>query len=202
MPSLSVKTRSENADRKFGATPCINSNSQIFTWETVPNTESCYSVSKRGEVRRNKGKSKRTKATSHKLLRAVTLSSGYMTVNLSVNGISANRYIHRLVAKAFVSNPLNLPEVNHKDGDKSNNSFTNLEWSTAKDNIAHADIKGLRGYPAAKLDFAKVTEARRQHKDGVSIKSLAEQFAVSYSAMNKAVRWETWKKPEYTDSSK
>jgi len=52
------------------------------------------------------------------------------------------QYVHRLVAQYFLPNPLNLPQVNHKDCDKSNNVYTNLEWISRKANIDHAHASG------------------------------------------------------------
>lgn len=62
-------------------------------------------------------------------------SNGYLCVNLSENGKKKKFLIHRLVAQAFIPNPDNLPEVNHKDEDKTNNYVDNLEWCTHEYNI-------------------------------------------------------------------
>lgn len=69
-----------------------------------------------------------------KILTASKKNNGYYTVN--INGI--NEYVHRLVACAFLPNPNNLKEVNHKDKDKSNNIVTNLEWCTGEYNVAYS----------------------------------------------------------------
>ena len=62
---------------------------------------------------------------------------GYVLVNLYKNGISKNLLVHRIVAKAFIPNPNNLSQINHKDGNKQNNRIDNLEWCSAKENITH-----------------------------------------------------------------
>ena len=72
---------------------------------------------------------------------------GYDRVKLGESGMMR---IHRLVAEAFIPNPLNLPEVNHKDGDKKNNCVTNLEWVTHQGNMVHAVETGLFGERAKK----------------------------------------------------
>jgi hypothetical protein len=65
-------------------------------------------------------------------------NTGYMTIVLS-NGIKPKAcYVHRLVALVYISNPLNFPEVNHKNHIRSDNSVSNLEWVTKKQNIQHA----------------------------------------------------------------
>ena len=80
---------------------------------------------------------------------------GYKEVRLSLNGKLKTAHIHRLLALTFLPNPNNLPYVNHKDRNKTNNSLTNLEWCTPSQNLTHAvtgDINGesklIAGYLA------------------------------------------------------
>lgn len=67
--------------------------------------------------------------------------NGYIYAVLSKNGVAKSTSIHRLVAKAFIPNPLNFREVNHKDENKSNNCVENLEWCTPKYNINYGTGK-------------------------------------------------------------
>ena len=72
-----------------------------------------------------------------KLLKLGKNTQGYLQVQLSKNGKRKTFRVNRLVAETFISNPDNLPEVNHKDEDKTNNSVENLEWVTKKENCNH-----------------------------------------------------------------
>ena len=70
----------------------------------------------------------------------------YLQVSLWANNCGTSFYVHRLVAQAFLPNPLNLPEVNHIDGDRTNNTLSNLEWVDRQGNAQHAVRIGLRVY--------------------------------------------------------
>lgn len=96
-------------------------------------------------------------------------ANGYLTYTFCQDGIKKTFRIHRLVALYFIDNPNNLPYVNHKDGDKTNNKVENLEWCTAKENDNHARNTGLKNQEkpviAEKVEtketlvFKSVTEA-------------------------------------------
>lgn len=71
-----------------------------------------------------------------------TNNRGYNFYSFTHNNSKKTRSVHRLVAKAFIPNPLDKPHVNHKDGNKTNNRASNLEWCTTLENTLHACING------------------------------------------------------------
>lgn len=81
---------------------------------------------------------------SNKLISQRLDKYGYMRCNLYRDNKQVTITIHRLVALAFIENPLNLPEVNHIDGNKKNNHVNNLEWVTSRENQLHAFKIGLQ----------------------------------------------------------
>lgn len=78
------------------------------------------------------------------ILKEKTNKHGYKMIGLSNEYGRKTFAIHRLVANAFIDNKNNYNEVNHIDGNKSNNNFNNLEWCTRRDNILHAYKLGLK----------------------------------------------------------
>lgn len=66
------------------------------------------------------------------------LKQGYKYVVIRYRGTNVNKAVHRIVAEAFIPNPDGKPQVNHKDGNKLNNTVSNLEWATAQENTRHS----------------------------------------------------------------
>ena len=118
-------------------------------WRPIFGYESYYEVSNLGRVRalartvlcRNQVCSF-LRTYPAKLLPAHALEHGYMQVTLNKHGKSKAFLVHRLVAQAFLPNPDNKPEVNHKDRNGSNNAVSNLEWVTKLENMQHALATG------------------------------------------------------------
>jgi len=74
----------------------------------------------------------------HKEISQRLNKDGYLQVTVGLDGHRTQYRVHRMVAEAFIPNPDNLPEVNHKDYDRTNNNVDNLEWSTHADNVAYS----------------------------------------------------------------
>ena len=81
--------------------------------------------------------------TEEKVLKKRVKQDGYLNAALTLKGKRKDISVHRLVAMAFIDNPENKLEVNHKDGVKTNNEVSNLEWSTRKEQMKHAYSMGL-----------------------------------------------------------
>lgn len=103
-------------------------------WMIINNWEN-YAVSNTGKVKNIK---------TGRYVKQVENKGGYLTVGLCQNGKKCSFRVHRLVALMFIPNPYSKTEVNHIDGNKSNNSVLNLEWNTHKGNDAHARKLGLK----------------------------------------------------------
>ena len=103
-------------------------------WKEIANTDGQYLISDEGRVL-SVGNSKTRK---DKIMKTYSYSkTGHMKVDLRIAGEIKKKQIHRLVAEAFIENPENLPFVNHKDNDPTNNRMENLEWCTPRQNQVH-----------------------------------------------------------------
>ncbi len=109
---------------------------------------------------------------------------GYLAVWLCKDGNTKRMYVHRLVAEAFISNPLGLETVNHRDEDKTNNAASNLEWLTVADNVRYGTgiqrATFTREKPVCQLDklnnvvrqFPSISEASRQ--TGIAVCNISQ----------------------------
>lgn len=161
-------------------------------WKSVVGYEGWYEVSNMGRVRRaapgrnsSVGKILKPKCSNG--------TRGYHMVNLSVGGVQYARSVHKLVARTFMGMPPEGKEINHIDGDKANNSLSNLEYVTKCENMRHALRLGLRNLPKgsdcyiAKLTEEKVQEMYRLHLSGISCDRLAKMYGVAQSSVYRAI---------------
>lgn len=119
-------------------------------WKPIVGYEGLYEVSNNGNIKTlcdRHGKIRLLKPIKDK-------HRGYCTVNLFKNGKSKSYLVHRLVAEAFIPNPDNLPQVNHKNEIKDDNRAINLEYCTAKYNLAYSNVH-LKGAVGVKIKRSK-----------------------------------------------
>ena len=112
-------------------------------WKDIPNYEGLYQVSNLGNIK--------SLFRYKKILKPIKNTLGYLKVSLYKNKKIKVFSIHRLVAETFIPNPNNLPEINHKDGNKGNNNVENLEWCTRQQNILHR-FRVLKQEPVRKYN--------------------------------------------------
>lgn len=121
----------------------------------------------------NTGKVKGLKR--NKILKPILQRSGYYYVDLQ----RKRRLVHRLVAEAFIDNPDNLPEVNHKDEDKVNNSVENLEWCDSKYNANYGTRNKRRGKPIQCIETGVIYWGARE---------MERQIGIKHNSIAKAIR--------------
>lgn len=148
-------------------------------WKVIPETNGRYSVSDNGEVRNNK---------TGRILKAIETYNGYLRV-----GINKKLYrVHHLVAEAFIEKPMGCTQINHKDGNKKNNHFSNLEWCTARENIIHAYKSGLKkvSYENIKSPTPIIQMDLQDNpiKVYASIKDAERETGIDNSAISKACK--------------
>lgn len=109
-------------------------------WKDVVGFENNYKVSNYGKVisKSRYVNNHGTLVLKQEKVMTPSIVNGYLQYDLYINGKRCKMYAHRLVAEAFIQNSDNLPEVNHKDGNKKNNFVENLEWCSKAYNQQHA----------------------------------------------------------------
>lgn len=158
-------------------------------WEFVQDFEN-YLVSTLGNVKTVNGKPKKI----------VYDNKGYGRVELWKNNKGRKFRVHRLVAEAFIPNPLGKEQVNHIDGNKKNNCVSNLEWVTPKENIRHAIENNLSSIKygsknlSSKLKEEDVRYIRETAGINKSVRELSEIYKVSTTTIYNIINYKKWLK--------
>lgn len=169
-------------------------------WKDIEGYEGMYQVSNLGRVR-SLGRIVKLRDSfrrlSTKVLSPRLKHNGYNQVVLQKDGQRVDVSIHRLVGIAFIPNPENKHQINHKNGIKTDNRVENLEWCTGSENIVHADKTGLRIMPKgqcnsmAKLSESDVVEIR-SYDSLISDLFISKKFQVSRQTINSIRNKKTW----------
>ena len=174
--------------------------------KAIPDHEGYY-VTEEGQILSDRVKGSSNKRGPLRKLTPVIDKKGYCRVKLR-NDKTRERddfLVHRLVGEAFIPNPDNLPEINHKRGIKTDNRVSELEWCTGKENMKHAIETGLykpRGEDngQAKLTWEQVREIRENYKPWdreFGGQALAKKYGVGDSTIDTIIRGMTWQNKNY-----
>ncbi|MEG0848507.1 MAG: HNH endonuclease [Myroides sp.] len=180
-------------------------NLSIEIWKEVEEFNNKYEISNLGNLR---SKTRRINSSIQpcgyrispsREIKSQDNGNSYKQFYVSVDAKRVMKYSHRLVAKYFIPNPNNLPEVNHIDGDKGNNSVSNLEWVTLQQNRDHASENGLmqRGekHKLSKLSETQIIAIRRLFRINPQFNKLktAKKLGVRDTTIHKIIKNQRWK---------
>ena len=162
-------------------------------WYPIKNFEDRYLINKNGQV-----KSLKPFRGSNPIILKGSCPKGYLLVTLQdvSKKIKKVRSIHRLLAETFIPNPNNYPVINHKDGNKLNNSLDNLEWCTVSHNNLHAYKNGLNKAVNGEKHYrhilkeGDIADIRNSSKTN---KELSDIYSVDASTISHIRRYKRWK---------
>lgn len=139
-------------------------------WKDIKGYEGYYQISSYGKVKN---------IVTGNILKPSKSKTGYLHITLCYTN-RKDFLIHRLVALAFLQNPNNFPEVNHKDEDKSNNCADNLEWCTAKYNVNYGKGSKARNTKVIQYDLKN-----NMIKIWESMKEVEEELGIKYQCISR-----------------
>lgn len=164
-------------------------------WKDVSGAEYFYQVSSLGRIKSKSRRDARGWRIKERILKTECRNNdGYVCVNLHcIGGVFR---LHRIIAKAFIPNPENKPYINHINGIKHDNRIENLEWCTAKENIQHAYLLGLKdnlGEKGAKSKLknnqvVEIFSSKERHVD------IACKYGICVDTVGDIKNRRTWKK--------
>lgn len=172
--------------------------SLLEVWKDIPGYKGKYQASSYGRIR----------SLVHKKIKVLNFKNkingaGYYGCHL---GRGNSEMVHRLVAKTFLQNIKNKKQVNHKNCNKLDNHFLNLEWVSPKENIRHAIKKGrynkfyksIKGSwkgsrnPKAKISMQDAVSIRKKYKKGVIQIELAKEYGISQATVSEIILKKCW----------
>lgn len=169
----------------------------------IPGYEGRYAITRDGRVWSHpKGWiDKSGKRVRHHNGRWLKLRVGNVGYRLTVVD-GRSRTVHRLLGMTYIPNPLGKPQINHKNGIKTDNRLSNLEWCTNKENAIHAIRTGLHSVwgtcrgemiNTAKLTEDKVREIRRLRALGEPVVALGKKFGIRHTTISQIANRRSWK---------
>lgn len=167
-------------------------------WKDIKGYEGFYQISNLGNVRSLQRKAPSGKSVKQIIRKQSIDKNGYCVVGLNKNKTQKTYKVHRLVAIAFIDNPKNLPEVNHKDEDKTNNNVSNLEWCDAKYNLTYGSRKDMfvgTKNNNCKLSEQDVKDIRRLYKKRdpkFNSLALGKKYGISHTHILNIIKNKSW----------
>lgn len=149
-------------------------------WKDIKNYEGLYQISNLGRV-------KKINKSNIIICKPSIDTSGYKQIVLTKNKKRKSYKIHRLIAQAFIPNPNNLPQINHKDENKLNNDVSNLEWCTLQYNCNY----GSRNYRCTRHRQHKVQQYNKQNnlvREYLSLKEAEKITKIKYQQISSCCR--------------
>ena len=149
-------------------------------WKDIEGFEGLYQVSSRGRIKslpRIRTAPKGGEYIRNEVILKPFENKGYLYVLLHKEGKNYSRKVHRLVAQAFISNPDELPSINHLDYDRHNNTVENLEWITNEDNLAYSNCNRAKQHNCkTKSGERYITMRRGRYRVCITKHKVDKQF--------------------------